>query len=165
MFKEWLLIKWKSAFIFLKKKILVIWRHICIDICNSILVHVPVCWCTLLAARVPVFGTRHQESLLESDGSVGGEFCLFVPCDKKKLLGSGKGNVIQAPTPEVDKGNKRFVCFSRGLLKINQSVCEELSKLSSPVHFNPVLSPSANPFYRSDIKMEMWGSDLKSNLL
>lgn len=101
-----------------------------------------------------MFGTRYQESLSESDGSVGGEFCLF-PAIKRKLLGSGKGNVIQVPTPEADKGNKLFVCFSRGLLKINQSACEALRKLSSPVHFNPVLNPSANPFYSSDIKMEM----------
>lgn len=102
-----------------------------------------------------MLGTRHQESLSESDGEVSGEFCSFVPCDKRKAASSGKGNVTQAVTPEVDKGNKLGVCFPRGLLKINQSACSELSKPSSPVHFNPVLNPSANPFYSSDIKMEM----------
>lgn len=74
-----------------------------------------------------VAGTRHQlrehtrleldtrSTLSENDCQVGRVFYL-LPMIKRKLLWSGKGNVIQALAPEVDKENKifLFVCFSCG---------------------------------------------------
>ena len=106
-----------------------------------------------------------RSTLSEDDCWVGKEFCLS-PMMKRKLLWSGKGNVIQALAPEVDKENRSFCLFvahvagllkinkSCGLLNINKSLWEEICKLLFPVCFKMALNPSSNSLYSSKIKMK-----------
>lgn len=41
----------------------------------------------------------NQESLLGSDGEVGGEFCLFVPCDTKKAASVREATCYTSTNP------------------------------------------------------------------